>query len=110
MGSPGTHVRLVRFGPFELDLQGLELRRNGGRVPIQQLPLQLLVKLVKVAGVAHLEGGFIEVGGRLEGRNATIGSSTVKLMYRLDNSVYIVRARALDLLQKARQITEKHTQ
>ena len=50
MGSPGARAALVRFGPFELDLQGEQLRRNGARIRIQQQPFQLLATLVESPG------------------------------------------------------------
>jgi len=50
MGSPGARAALVRFGPFELDLQGEQLRRNGARIRIQQQPFLLLATLVESPG------------------------------------------------------------
>ena len=50
MGSTGARAVLVRFGPFELDLQGEQLRRNGARIRMQQQPFQLLATLVESPG------------------------------------------------------------
>ena len=38
--------RAVRFGVFELDVQGAELRRKGVRVHLQPKPFQMLAVLV----------------------------------------------------------------
>lgn len=41
---------LIRFGIFELDIQARELRRNGGRVKLQEQPLQILQALLDNPG------------------------------------------------------------
>lgn len=41
---------LLRLGPFEIDLDGRELRRAGDRVTLQPLALELLVLLAERAG------------------------------------------------------------
>ena len=41
---------LVRFGVFELDLRSRELRKSGGRLSLQQQPLQLLAVLLERPG------------------------------------------------------------
>jgi Tol biopolymer transport system component/DNA-binding winged helix-turn-helix (wHTH) protein len=40
----------VRFGEFELDLRAYELRRNGQRVRLERLPMDLLIFLVERHG------------------------------------------------------------
>lgn len=42
--------RLIRFGVFELDLRSGELRKSGGRLNLQQQPLQLLSVLLEQPG------------------------------------------------------------
>ena len=42
---------LVRFGPFELDLNAWQLRKRGIRLKIPQQPLQLLAMLLERPGV-----------------------------------------------------------
>jgi DNA-binding winged helix-turn-helix (wHTH) protein/Tol biopolymer transport system component len=42
--------RVFRFGPNELDLTEYELRRNGARMPLARLPLDLLIIFVERAG------------------------------------------------------------
>jgi len=43
-------VRVVRFGDFELDVRAAELRKNGGRVRLQEQPFRLLAMLVEHPG------------------------------------------------------------
>ncbi len=45
-----TASEVVRFGVFEADLSGRELRKNGVKVRIQDLPFRALVLLVNRAG------------------------------------------------------------
>jgi cholera toxin transcriptional activator len=49
MGDAGGRRR-YRFGEFELDLDGRELRRNGARVRLQDQPFEILAMLVERAG------------------------------------------------------------
>lgn len=42
--------RRVRFGEFELDPEGFELRRAGARVRLERIPMQLLILLVSRDG------------------------------------------------------------
>src|SRR5438128_3340158 len=42
--------RILRFGPFELDLRSGELRKNGSRVGLQDQPLQILSVLLERPG------------------------------------------------------------
>jgi Tol biopolymer transport system component/DNA-binding winged helix-turn-helix (wHTH) protein len=48
--APSSATRIVRFGPFELDLRSGELRKNGSRVGLQDQPLQILSVLVERPG------------------------------------------------------------
>ncbi len=48
---PGARPgRRVRFGVFEADLRGEELRRHGEVLPLQQVPFQLLAALLARPG------------------------------------------------------------
>jgi DNA-binding winged helix-turn-helix (wHTH) protein len=46
-----TPVRIRRFGPFELDLDASELRRDGRRIKVQPQPFRLLVLLTNRPGM-----------------------------------------------------------
>ncbi len=50
MGSTQALPTLVRFGVFEADLRAGELRRNGGRVRLQDLPFRVLTLLLTRPG------------------------------------------------------------
>ncbi len=50
MGSPQVPPALVRFGVFEADLRAGELRRNGVRVRLQDLPFRMLTLLLSRPG------------------------------------------------------------
>ena len=50
MGSAQTSPALVRFGVFEADLRAGELRRNGVRVRLQDLPFRMLTVLLSRPG------------------------------------------------------------
>src|SRR5271169_6721923 len=50
MGSPQAVRLLVRFGVFEADLRAGELRRNGVRVRLQDLPFRALTLLLNRPG------------------------------------------------------------
>jgi cholera toxin transcriptional activator len=43
-------ARLLRFGIFEVDLIGGELRKNGARIRLQEQPFQVLIALLQNAG------------------------------------------------------------
>src|SRR5438876_1220433 len=43
-------VRIVRFGPFDLDVRAAELRKNGERVRLQEQPFRLLSMLLEHPG------------------------------------------------------------
>ena len=46
MGSPQTSQKIVRFGTFEADLPGSQLRRNGRKIKLQGQPFQVLALLL----------------------------------------------------------------
>jgi len=46
-----TPVRIRRFGPFELDLDAGELRKDGRRIKVQPQPFRLLVLLTNRPGL-----------------------------------------------------------
>src|SRR6187401_1105553 len=46
-----TLPRIRRFGPFELDLDAAELRRDGRRIKVQPQPFRLLVLLTNRPGM-----------------------------------------------------------
>jgi TolB-like protein/DNA-binding winged helix-turn-helix (wHTH) protein/Tfp pilus assembly protein PilF len=50
MDTAAPRKRLVRFGPFEADLEQRVLTKNGGRVRLQDQPFQVLALLVERAG------------------------------------------------------------
>ena len=50
MGFPQAPLALVRFGVFEADLRGGELRRNGVKVRLQDLPFRALTLLLTRPG------------------------------------------------------------
>jgi len=45
-----TRARLLKFGPFEADLHTGELRRDGGKLPLQEQPFRVLAALLERAG------------------------------------------------------------
>src|SRR3981081_1108168 len=50
MGTPATSARIVRFGIFEVDLNALELRKNGLRLKLPEQPFQILTMLLERPG------------------------------------------------------------
>jgi TolB-like protein len=50
MSGPIRTVRAVRFGAFEVDLQGRELRKRGLRLKLQEKPFQILEMLLERPG------------------------------------------------------------
>src|SRR5882672_2390491 len=50
MGTPATSARIVRFGIFEVDLNALELRKNGLRLKLSEQPFQILAMLLERPG------------------------------------------------------------
>src|SRR5258708_4763655 len=50
MGTPATSARIVRFGIFEVDLNELELRKNGLRLKLPEQPFQILTMLLERPG------------------------------------------------------------
>lgn len=50
MGRSKPQDAVVRFGPFEMDRDACELRRDGQRVPLQIQPFKVLEALIDAAG------------------------------------------------------------
>lgn len=50
MTSATPPVPTVRFGIFELDIRAGELRKRGAKVPLQGLPIQVLIILIEKPG------------------------------------------------------------
>src|SRR6267378_3385792 len=50
MGTPATSARIARFGIFEVDLNALELRKNGLRLKLSEQPFQILAMLLERPG------------------------------------------------------------
>ncbi len=58
MGSAQVPLALVRFGMFEADLRAGELRRNGVKVRLQDLPFRALTLLLTHPGEVITREGF----------------------------------------------------
>jgi Tol biopolymer transport system component/DNA-binding winged helix-turn-helix (wHTH) protein len=50
MQAPAQAREIVRFGPFEVDLQALELRKSGRKIDLQRQPFQILMLLLEKRG------------------------------------------------------------
>src|SRR5215469_4778934 len=50
MPAPASSTNRVQFGVFELDLQRVELRKNGVKVKLQDQPLKVLQVLLQNPG------------------------------------------------------------
>jgi Tol biopolymer transport system component/DNA-binding winged helix-turn-helix (wHTH) protein len=50
VAGPTPGARIVRFGPFELDVRSGELRRDGQPIALQEQPLRVLTVLVERPG------------------------------------------------------------
>jgi DNA-binding winged helix-turn-helix (wHTH) protein/Tol biopolymer transport system component len=50
MDDGGGSAQIVRFGVFEVDLRGAELRKNGLKVPLQGQPFQVFAILLQHSG------------------------------------------------------------
>jgi DNA-binding winged helix-turn-helix (wHTH) protein len=50
MPAPANHIRIARFGVFELDLNAGELRKSGVKLRLQGQPIQVLTLLLERAG------------------------------------------------------------
>jgi len=50
MARNADQTRTVRFGPFEVDLNAGELRKNGLKIKLQDQPFRLLVTLLRYSG------------------------------------------------------------
>jgi len=46
MPTVSRSANLIRFGPFELDLRALELRKYGLRIKLQDRPFRILCLLL----------------------------------------------------------------
>src|SRR5712672_2635096 len=83
MGTPATSARIVRFGIFEVDLNALELRKNGLRLKLSEQPFQILVMLLERPG---------EIVTRDELRNRLwSGDTFVDFDHGLNNAVMRLR-------------------
>src|ERR1700751_1481717 len=61
MGSAQAPLALVRFGMFEADLRAGELRRNGVKVRLQDLPFRALTLLLSRPGEVITRDEFRQV-------------------------------------------------
>src|SRR6266550_1527836 len=50
MGAVGQSSPAIRFGEFEVDVAGHQLRKNGSRIRLQEQPFQILVLLLDRPG------------------------------------------------------------
>ena len=50
LGLADYHVRILRFGPFELDPRAGELRKRGRKILLQEQPFQILLMLLEKPG------------------------------------------------------------
>ena len=50
MPAPSNHIRILRFGVFELDLSASELRKGGVKLRLQGQPIQVLTILLERPG------------------------------------------------------------
>ena len=50
MSQPAAKPRVIRFGLYELDLEGRQLRKSGVRVKLQEQPFQILCLLLERSG------------------------------------------------------------
>lgn len=50
MPAPPNHIRIARFGVFELDINAGELRKSGVKLRLQGQPIQVLTLLLERAG------------------------------------------------------------
>jgi DNA-binding winged helix-turn-helix (wHTH) protein len=50
LGQADYHVRILRFGPFELDPRAGELRKRGRKILLQEQPFQILLMLLEKPG------------------------------------------------------------
>ena len=50
MGAVGQSSPAIRFGDFEVDVAGHQLRKNGSRIRLQEQPFQILVLLLERPG------------------------------------------------------------
>jgi TolB-like protein/DNA-binding winged helix-turn-helix (wHTH) protein len=50
MTDPANHLRLLRFGVFQVDLRSCELRKQGLKIKLQDQPCQILTVLLEKPG------------------------------------------------------------
>jgi DNA-binding winged helix-turn-helix (wHTH) protein len=50
MSAPASTSKIVQFGVFELDLQRVELRKQGAKIKLQEQPLKVLQLLLENPG------------------------------------------------------------
>jgi TolB-like protein/DNA-binding winged helix-turn-helix (wHTH) protein/Flp pilus assembly protein TadD len=50
MGTSAASARIIRFGVFEVDLNGAELRKQGLRIKLPEQPFQILAMLLEKPG------------------------------------------------------------
>jgi eukaryotic-like serine/threonine-protein kinase len=89
-------ANIVRFGPFQLDLQAAELQRNGTKTRLPEQPFQILVELIEHPG---------EVVTREELRNCLWHSDTfVDFEHGLNTAVKRLRDALGDSAENPRYI------
>jgi eukaryotic-like serine/threonine-protein kinase len=95
-GNGAEPTSNVRFGPFELDLRGRELRKEGRRIRLQEQPFQILRMLLESPGeVVSRE----EIRGRLW-PNGTV----VEFEHSINAAVKRLRDALRDSAEKPRYV------
>jgi DNA-binding response OmpR family regulator len=64
----GTRQPTIKFGPYVIDLHAGELRKFGGKIRLQEKPLQLLAALAEQSGEVVSNAGGIAAAA-LAGRH-----------------------------------------
>lgn len=86
MSAPASTSKLVQFGVFELDLQRVELRKQGVKVKLQEQPLKVLRVLLENPG---------QIVSRDELRRRVWSANT---FVEFDQGLYSAMARLRDVL------------